>query len=103
MKIRIDVRPFEMIPKYYGLAYQDISRDIGVFYPIGLHWIVRISLTLYRSFRIPGVSKWELELENVRGKAFHDGYKRGWKDKEDSYNQRWGEYLEKDRPKDPVP
>ena len=35
------VRGGDLLPAYYRVAYHDISRYVGVCYPIGIHWIVR--------------------------------------------------------------
>jgi len=65
-RIAVLVRPGEMIPRGYAVAYWRAWDDRSACYPFGLHWLVRYSSRLWRWVRYgtPKLSRSDLEEAN---------------------------------------
>lgn len=74
MGLRKEISPFEQLPRFYGVAYTEFNRDIGVCYPIPLNIVVGLWRKLLWWLRAP--IKLGIEGKNFRiiGEDISDGY-----------------------------
>lgn len=72
LRLRKDIKPFEDVPFWYGLAYSEPWKGSFVFYPVPLNWLVRWSLGFMYFLKVPQ-RKTKLE------KAFEAGVTEGKK------------------------
>lgn len=67
-------------PWYYGYVYRDEWSKVIVFYPIPLHFFVRVGLMFaqgWRMFRLYGLeSDWAQE-ERIKHQMYREGYEDG--------------------------
>ena len=47
-KLKREVRPMDVLPRFYGLGYLDPCRDIAICYPIPINFIVRGYTNAYK-------------------------------------------------------
>jgi hypothetical protein len=89
--IRKEVRPGEVIPKYYGAAYWDHQRGIGYVYLIPINLIARFFYWLWQEtirFR-------PTKLDKVIDDAIQEAYERGRRaERGDQAIRAAQEYLE---------
>ena len=63
-------------PWGYGLAYRRFDQDVGVFYPIPLHWIVRHARNVYFWVRFSHNQNFHERKEREIFKAGYDQCKK---------------------------
>ena len=74
------VRECESIPRFYGLAYREYDRRVGVCYPIPFNIVVRIAMNIWWSLKSGFFPDWyEEKLFKVDREAWQRGYDFGVK------------------------
>ena len=77
-------------PAGYGLAYWELDRRVGIFYPIPFHWVVRVARSMWWAFKTPQA---RLNVEKAWAKGYAaemaDSYKMGLEDGRKDENKRW--------------
>jgi len=60
LRLQIDALAGEEIPRWYGLAWRDYNRDVGICYPMPLHFIFGWARLLWLWFRFHSVpTRWD--------------------------------------------
>ena len=70
LKLKREVRPMEVLPRFYGLGYLDPCLDVAICYPIPINFVVRGCTNAYRYIRHaaqPNRFERELSLSYHRG------------------------------------
>lgn len=68
-QIKKIVQEGEIIPKFYGMAYWDYMRRIGICYPLGINWIVWLCREIYFRVMVVPLGK--------QGEMYRQGFKDG--------------------------
>lgn len=50
------IHAHESVPKYYGIAYEIYSHNIGVCYPLGIHLMVMLAMNCWNWLRYPTIA-----------------------------------------------
>ncbi len=71
--MRKTIRAFDPMPKFYGLAYYDPCRCVGIFYPIPLNIIVRLWSSFWCLLKRGLIPHWfEESVGQAVGKERHE-------------------------------
>ena len=71
------VQPSPVLPKLYGIAYEDMWRGVVVAYPMPLNVFVRWGRLLYFYLKSPPQTKIEKREQDIYERAYADGLRRG--------------------------
>lgn len=87
---RRELSPGDPVPRGYRLAWYEPRRNVGVFFPLPLHWVSRGCRELRKCFwggvRSPGVARQALEAQRIEmerqrlAEEFARGYLIGWRE-----------------------
>ncbi len=72
MKLRKEIKRYEMIPPWYGIAWLRYDADVAVCYPLGLNLIIRLFRSAYILMKMAGHGA----MQNPR-EAYLQGFKDG--------------------------
>ncbi len=86
----------EVVPFWYGLAYKDFTRDVCVFLPIPINFIIRASREFYWLMMKAWPNKLERKIHEETHAAFERGKQMGREHERNKIYDSLTEVLQKD-------